>query len=110
MAVLNNTGRSPFTVLFGHSGYNNYVARLGIDYIENDEVSDEITLIQDETENKQCVNVATKALNTYDNTKYLERMNKKNVHHSIYNFEIGDAVIVKKDFDNNSQTKRKKFE
>ncbi|KAF9761140.1 hypothetical protein NGRA_2832, partial [Nosema granulosis] len=41
---------------------------------------------------------------------YLDRMNKHaSVHNSIYDFNVGDKVIVAKNFDNNIKTKKLKL-
>jgi hypothetical protein len=37
-------------------------------------------------------------------------MDRRAVHNSIYDFEVGDTVLLKKDFDNNKKTKKKKLE
>jgi hypothetical protein len=42
--------------------------------------------------------------------KYLRRMDRKCVHNSKFNFEIGDIVIIKKDFDSNANNRSRKFE
>ena len=41
--------------------------------------------------------------------KYLSRMDKKAVHNSVYNFNVGEHVFLKKDFDTNKANKRLKF-
>ena len=42
--------------------------------------------------------------------KYLSRIDKKAVHNSVYNFNVGEYVFLKKDFDANQANKRIKFD
>ena len=37
-------------------------------------------------------------------------MDKKAVHNSVYNFNVGEHVFLKKDFDTNKENKRLKFD
>ena len=42
--------------------------------------------------------------------KYLARIDKKAIYNSVYNFNVGGYVFLKKDFDTNKANKRLKFD
>jgi hypothetical protein len=62
----------------------------------------------DDSREISCSEIATSVLEQEDltvsidynfNIKYLDRMDRKAVHNSIYDFKIRDEVYLKKDFD-----------
>jgi transposase InsO family protein len=66
-------------------------------------------VLNEETENKEEDEIEISQIEEH-RKKYLTRMDKKAIHNSIYNFEKGDYVYLKKDFDANQRNKRNKFD
>jgi transposase InsO family protein len=95
LAVHSATNKAPFELLFNRSGFNTVKSS----FTEENEGE-----ISDLESNWTEGDIAQHQL------KYFDRMNRTTVHHSKYDFEIGDNVLVKKDFDTNSKTKREKLE
>lgn len=107
-SVHNATNKSPFNLIMNTNGFNSSIVQ----------GTDEINLWQDISSFDEDFSSCDAAsdikheteLPIYDNTKYIQRMNKKNVHCSIYNFIVGDKVIIAEDFDANDTTKRQKLQ
>lgn len=102
------TKKAPFELIYGRRGLITVVSSTEEYYdpsCEEDEESDVAvsTLPTNEDE------VETFSLSQHQ-AKYLERMDRKAVHNSIWNFSVGEMVFVKKDFDANSNNKRKKLD
>ena len=87
------TKKSPFQLYYNRLGYNTVLYNSQPD-------------VETETES-----VESESSNTVDNELYYARMRRNSlVHVSKYSFKVGDFVIIKKDFDNNTNTRKGKFE
>ncbi|KAF9761966.1 Transposon Tf2-11 polyprotein [Nosema granulosis] len=113
-AVNSATGKSPFLLFFEREGFDSVKGPLNAD--EDD------GLINDSSENIFEESLLSLNSNfptppTINNTsvkehyeKYIARMDRKAVHNSKYDFETGEFVYLKKDFDaNNPKNKLDSF-
>jgi hypothetical protein len=91
------TKKSPFRLFLNVPGFN-IVRENPNNTEENDET------IMDEN---MSDNLNNSDLNSSIDPSYLKRMNRHSLVHCFkYNFDIGDKVMVAKDFDNNVKTKK----
>jgi transposase InsO family protein len=102
IAVHSATNKSPFEIFLKRKGFNTV---LSPNYIFEEDSG----AINEEAENKEETEIESSQIEEH-RKKYLTRMDKKAVHNSIYNFEKGDYVYLKKDFDANQRNKRNKFD
>lgn len=92
-AVHTATQKQPFKVMFNRHAINNHI------YVENPIDLETNTIEASESEDYP----------TLVKSNYYDRMSRKCVHNSIYEYNVGDTVVFALDYDNNLKTKKLKL-
>lgn len=94
ISIHSATQKSPFTLFYNRNGFNTITFN-----------SNNVDYKNFEFENTEQENICS------INGNYLKRMDRNALtHRSKYSFEVNDVVLVKKDFDNNTKTKKIKLD
>ena len=90
VAIHSATNKSPFNLFFGRSGFNTVTCPIDSNIVDSDDNHSDIQVeIIEENDNKVIDTIIF-------NQKYLARMDRKCLHNSINDINIGDIILIKK--------------
>lgn len=110
LAKHSSTKKTPFRMRLQIPGFNTILGGYVVDVkmIENG-IFEEILSIENNQDEKFCLS-DEKKWDTSVSEKYLDRMDRNSlVHTSKYDISIGEEILISKDFDNNTKTKKLKL-
>ena len=96
VAIHSATNQSPLNLFFGRSGFNTVMCPIDSSIVDLDENHIDIQVKIIDQDDKKAIDTISV------NQKYLALMDRKCVHNSINDINIGDIILIKKDFDTRS--------
>ena len=90
VAIHSATNKSPFNLFCRRSGFNTVTCHIDSNIVDSDDDHSDIQVeIIEENDNKVIDTIIF-------NQKYLARMDRKCLHNSINDINIGDIIVIKK--------------